>query len=227
MYIPLLPDQPIFPNPEHADADGLVGISRDLNPERLIEAYKQGIFPWFEQDDFFFWFCPNPRMVLYPHKLKVQRSMRPLFNQNVFHVSFDTCFEDVVRHCATIPRGPENQSWISENFVIAYKTLHEKGVAHSVEVWQNNTLVGGLYGICLGAVFFGESMFSRVPNASKFGFITLVQWLEKHGIQMIDCQVHTTYLSSLGAEEIKRDVFLKQLKDLYTKQNTITQWVYQ
>jgi leucyl/phenylalanyl-tRNA--protein transferase len=224
MYIPLLPDQPIFPNPEFADVDGLVGISRDLKPERLIEAYKQGIFPWFEQDDFFFWFCPNPRMVLFTHQLKVHRSMRPLINQNVFRVSFDTCFEDVVRYCATIPRGPDNQSWITENFVQAYTNMHKMGVAHSVEVWQDQKLVGGLYGMTLGAVFFGESMFSLVPNASKFGFIALVKKLEKHGVSMVDCQVHTNHLASLGAVEIPRSEFLSQLKVLVHQPIQLINW---
>lgn len=226
MKITLLPDKPIFPNPELADADGLLGISRDINPERLLAAYQQGIFPWFEHETFFFWFCPNPRMVLYPHQLKVHKSMRPLFNQKVFEVTLDTCFEKVIKTCAQIPRGSKNQSWISPAFVENYLELHRRGVAHSVEVWQHGKLVGGLYGICMGAVFFGESMFSQVPNASKYGFITLVNWLAICGVELIDCQQHTLHLESLGAIEIPRTQFLNEINQLVKKSNRIEKWCF-
>lgn len=226
MQLRLLPKEPIFPDPQLADAEGLVGISQDLNPERLIAAYTTGIFPWFEEQGFFFWFSPDPRMVLHAEDLVIHKSMRPYLNQKRFRVTFDTAFEAVVRQCKKAERPGQGKSWISEKFVSAYAEVHQQGYAHSVEVWQADTLVGGLYGLSLGSAFFGESMFANVPNASKYGFIKLVQWLEKRGILLIDCQVFTPHLASLGATEITRSAFLKELKETQKAATIRGPWVY-
>ena len=226
MKIPLLPEQPIFPDPRFADAEGLVGLSQDISPERLLAAYRTGIFPWFEEQGFFFWFSPDPRMVLYAEDLKIQKSMRPYLNQNKFNVTIDRSFEAVISECAAAERNNQESTWIANSFVDAYTSLHKLGFAHSVEVWQEETLVGGLYGISLGGCFFGESMFSKVPNASKFGFIKLINWLKNRGITFIDCQVYTEHLASLGAGEMDRDEFLDEL-DSRLKSETISgTWTY-
>jgi leucyl/phenylalanyl-tRNA--protein transferase len=226
MEFRLLPKEPIFPDPNLADAEGLVGLSQDITPERLRAAYQKGIFPWFEQQGFYFWFSPDPRMVLYAKDLKIAKSMRPLLNQKRFTVTFDTCFTEVITNCANTKRGPNNTSWISSNFVKAYSELHNQGIAHSVEVWCGSELVGGLYGVSLGVAFFGESMFSTVPNASKFGFIKLVQWLQKQAINFIDCQVYTAHLASLGAVEIERKVFLEELAITQKAPSVLGKWIY-
>lgn len=226
MQLRLLPKEPIFPDPHLADAEGLVGISQDLNPERLIAAYSAGIFPWFEEQGFFFWFSPDPRMVLHASDLIIHKSMRPYLNQNRFRVTFDTAFETVVRQCKKAERPGQDKSWISEKFVSAYAEVHRRGLAHSVEVWQDEALVGGLYGLSMGRAFFGESMFATVPNASKFGFIKLVQWLQKRNINLIDCQVYTPHLASLGAAEISRSDFLKELKETQKADTLRGPWLY-
>ncbi len=201
----------VFPNPELAGAEGMLAIGGDLSAERLVLAYQMGIFPWFSEGEHIAWYCPDPRFVLFPEELKVSKSMRPYFNQKKFEVTFDVAFEQVMRGCAG-PRPDEFGTWISEEMVNAYSRLHHLGIAHSVEVWQAGELVGGLYGIALGKVFFGESMFAKVSNASKFGFITLVQWLQERGFWLVDCQQQTTHLGSLGARAIPRRAFLAVLK---------------
>jgi len=226
MQLRLLPQEPIFPDPHLADAEGLVGISRDLNPERLIAAYKKGIFPWFEEQGFFFWFSPNPRMVLHAADLVIHKSMRPYLNQNRFSITFDTAFAEVVRHCKKAERPGQDSSWISEKFISAYAELHRQGFAHSVEVWQGDELVGGVYGLSLGRAFYGESMFATVPNASKFGFIKLVHWLQKRNINLIDCQVYTPHLATLGAVEITRNAFLAELQVTQKAETLAGPWVY-
>ena len=226
MKLMLLPKEPIFPDPNLADAEGLLGLSQDISPERLKAAYKTGVFPWFEQQGFYFWFSPDPRMVLFAEDLKISKSMRPYFNQQKFKVTFDSAFLAVITNCAGTKRGPENSSWISENFIEAYAALHAQGFAHSVEVWSGNELVGGLYGVSSGAAFFGESMFSKMPNASKFGFISLVKWLQKQGIDFIDCQVYTAHSASLGAQEISRTTFLEKLKETQKAETLQGKWHY-
>ena len=226
MKIPLLPEQPIFPDPNQADAEGLVGLSKDISTERLLVAYRSGIFPWFEEQGFFFWFSPDPRMVLWADDLMIHKSMRPYLNQKRFTVTFDREFGQVINQCAAAKRSNQESTWIADSFINAYAELHQMGFAHSVEVWENNTLVGGLYGVSLGAVFFGESMFSKVPNASKFGFIKLVQWLRKIGIEFIDCQVYTDHLASLGAREMVREDFLMELNARQNKQTLAGKWTY-
>ena len=226
MKLTLLPKDPLFPDPNLADAEGLVGLSQDINPERLKAAYSQGIFPWFEEQNLFFWFSPDPRMVLFADELKIHKSMRPYFNQQKLTVTFDTAFARVMQQCAAAKRHDQEKTWISKNFIESYTQLHTQGLAHSVEVWQNSVLVGGLYGVSLGAAFFGESMFSALPNASKFGFISLVKWLQKQNINLIDCQVYNAHLASLGAKEMPRKQFLDTLKITQKEPTKVGKWNY-
>ncbi|MCB0523004.1 MAG: leucyl/phenylalanyl-tRNA--protein transferase [Lewinellaceae bacterium] len=211
-------DDTFFPNVDMAEKSGLLAVGGDLSEARLLAAYCSGIFPWFQEDQDFFWYAPNPRFVLFPNELKVHKSMRSIFNQQKFRVTLDTCFEQVMRNCANTPRSPYDGTWITDDFVEGYRNLHEKGLAHSVEVWQDDELVGGLYGVSIGKIFFGESMFAQVTNASKTGFITLVRALEKMGFILIDCQVETVHLGSLGARGIPRKQFQEYLaKNAYYK----------
>ena len=197
-----------FPNPALTDEDGILAVGGDLSPQRLLLAYSWGIFPWFNDDEPILWWCPDPRFVLFPAELKIPKSMRPLMRSARFRVTFDECFEAVTRACGAQPRPDQDGTWISEEMVAAYVRLHELGFAHSVEVWEGETLVGGLYGVALGKFFFGESMFARVSNASKVGFFTLVEKLLRNGYQLIDCQQQTRHLGSLGARAISRNEFL-------------------
>lgn len=201
-----------FPHPSLADEHGILAIGGDLSAERLLTAYRLGIFPWFNEGEPILWWSPDPRFVLFPEELKVSRSMRPYFNQKRFSVTLDQRFEEVMRHCGTSgKRGRAGGTWITEDMVEAYCRLHALGFAHSVEVWKDDVLVGGLYGLSLGKVFFGESMFALEANASKFGFITLVKTLTTFGFQLIDCQQETQHLGSLGARAIERETFLALL----------------
>jgi leucyl/phenylalanyl-tRNA---protein transferase len=203
-----------FPAPELATPEGILAVGGDLSPARLLEAYAGGIFPWFNEGDPILWWSPDPRFVLIPDELVVSKSMRPYFNQKKFQVSFDQDFEGVMRSCQQSNRnGQSGDTWITEDMIQAYVQVHQLGYAHSVEVWQEGDLVGGLYGISLGKIFFGESMFARVSNASKFGFITLVQKLRERGFTLIDCQQQTQHLGSLGAKPISRKSFLKYLQE--------------
>ena len=206
-------DYKAFPNPELTNQDGILAVGGDYTPEWILLAYQHGIFPWSNPNDPILWWCPDPRFVLFPDELKVSKSMRPYFNQKKFEVTFDTQFEQVMRNCMQLDRRGQHGTWISESMIEGYLEVHKLGFAHSVEVWQNEDLVGGLYGIALGNVFFGESMFSKVSNASKFGFITLVRFLQKNNFQLIDCQQETNHLASLGARNISRKEFLKTLKN--------------
>ncbi len=211
-------DEPSFPQAELAEESGLLAVGGDLSEARLLMAYCNGIFPWFQEDHDFYWYSPDPRFVLFPQELRVHKSMRSIFNQKKFNVTLDTCFEAVMRSCAATPRPPYDGTWISDDFVEGYTRLHQRGLAHSVEVWQGDDLVGGLYGVSIGKIFFGESMFAQVPNASKAGFITLVRALEKMGFWLVDCQVETEHLGSLGARGISRTAFLEHLaKNAYPK----------
>ncbi len=214
MPVWLTPFDFTFPDPAlEADSEGLLAIGGELSAERLISAYRQGIFPWFAHFGDPYWFCPDPRCVLLPKDLVISKSMRPVFNQKKFTFTLDTAFQKVMENCRDVwRRGELQSSWIDENFIGGYQKLHEMGLAHSVEVWQDGELVGGLYGVALGRVFSGESMFSLVPNASKAGFIKLVQTLRERGFWLVDCQVHTPHLESLGAREIPRRTFLDILK---------------
>ena len=206
-----LTDRLVFPPVEAAKAWGGLAVGGDLSPERLLLAYRSGIFPWYDESQPIVWYAPDPRFVLFPHKLKVSRRMRPILNQNRFATTYDTRFREVIRHCQQIKRRGQPGTWITEDMLEAYCQLHALGHAHSVEVWQQDRLVGGLYGIAQGAVFFGESMFSLVNNASKIGFITLVRFLQQHHFTLIDCQVHTPHLAHWGAENISRQAYMHLL----------------
>ena len=205
----LLNEDIIFPKAHLADEDGLLAIGGDLSPERLVAAYKNGIFPWFSIGEPILWWSPNPRFVLFPEKLKVSKSMKQILRNSNFSVTFNQDFKSVIHACAKTKRNGEYGTWITQSMMDAYIQLHHLGLAKSVEVWLQNELVGGLYGVDLGNdVFCGESMFSKVSNASKVGFITFIQ---NTNYKLIDCQVYTEHLESLGAEEMERDQFLEYL----------------
>lgn len=202
----------IFPHPSYAEENGLLAIGGDLSSERILNAYINGIFPWFSDDDPILWWSPNPRCVFYPLKMKVSKSLATVIKKNIFEVRFDTCFEKVIESCASVDRADAPGTWITEDMKNAYKKLYQEGWAHSVEVFINNNLVGGLYGLAIGKVFFGESMFHKVSNASKVALFFLIQELEKKNFELIDNQTSTNHLMSLGACELKRSDFLKKIK---------------
>ncbi len=203
-----------FPDVELASPDGILAIGGDLSPERLLLAYRNGIFPWYSEGEPIVWYSPEKRMVLFPGKLKVSKSMKQLIRRGTYHITWNENFEEVIKACQESPRKDQDGTWITEEMRLAYIRLHEMGHAKSVEVWREEELVGGLYGIDLGHVFCGESMFSREANTSKLAFIHLAEKLEKENYRLIDCQVYTAHLASLGAREIPRMEFTKLLKDL-------------
>jgi leucyl/phenylalanyl-tRNA--protein transferase len=213
--IPWLDASPEFPPAEHAlrQPNGLLAAGGDLSVPRLLNAYRHGIFPWFNTGEPILWWSPDPRMVLVPAEFKPSRSLRKTLSRKTFEVRFDTAFEAVMRACAA-PRDGQAGSWIHEDMIAAYCTLHELGYAHSVESWQDNRLVGGLYGIAIGRMFYGESMFSRVSNASKVALAHLAGQLERWQFGLIDCQMNTPHLASLGAREIPRTRFLTRVREL-------------
>lgn len=204
-----------FPPVELAEEDGLLAIGGDLSPERLLLAYRNGIFPWYE-GDFILWWCPDPRFVLFPDELKISKSMKALLRKNSFDFTINEAFKDVVHNCKEIDRRGQKGTWITDEVEQAYSKMHQLKYAVSAEAWTNNELVGGAYGIKLGKVFFGESMFSKVSNASKYAFIKLVNFLQEDDVQLIDCQVYTEHLESLGARMISREHFIKMLGQLIT-----------
>ena len=207
-----------FPPVDEASSDGILAVGGDLSPERLVLAYKNGIFPWFDDDEPILWWAPEERMVLFFEDLKISKSMRNVLNQKKFRVTFNTAFKEVISNCKKIVRKDQPGTWITNEMVEAYCLLHEKGIAKSVEVWQDNELVGGLYGIDLGHIFCGESMFSKVSNASKVAFIHLAKHLQQNNYRILDCQVYNDHLASLGCIEIDRDDFMLVLK--YPKTST-------
>lgn len=211
MQLPILdPAKPgeQFPSVESAliDPDGLLALGGCLSSQRLINAYQKGIFPWYSPGEPILWWSPNPRLVLFPEKLKVSRSLGKKIRKSHFKITFDQAFSQVMQCCAA-PRSKELGTWITEEILQAYKHLHQQGMAHSVEAWKDEELVGGLYGVAIGQVFFGESMFHRTTDASKVAFCHLIEKLSNWNYQLIDCQVHTHHLISLGAEEIRRKEF--------------------
>ncbi len=212
-YKPLtfLTNELYFPLVEDANAEGLLAVGGDLSPERLMLAYKSGIFPWFNEDSLILWWSPDPRMVLYPERIKVSKSMRKVLKNNQFILTKNSCFEAVIDQCALAKRVGQEGTWITNEMKEAYLKMHEMGYAKSYEVWLDGSLVGGLYGIDLGHIFCGESMFSTVSNASKFAFIQLAEELHQKNYGLIDCQLYTKHLESLGAEEIPRTEFMKIL----------------
>ncbi|MCX6307079.1 MAG: leucyl/phenylalanyl-tRNA--protein transferase [Bacteroidetes bacterium] len=212
MTVYLLPEEPYFPPVDEAEPDGLVAIGGDLSVERLLEAYTHGIFPWFRDEDDFFWFSPDPRMVMFPDQFNLTDSLNRVIRSNRFTVRYDTAFDQVIESCAATPRPGQDGTWISDDFIEAYKNLHYQGYAHSVEVFYREELVGGLYGLALGDAFFGESMFFTMNNASKVAFNALVERCRQHGVMFIDCQVETSHLMRFGATLIPRPDYLELLK---------------
>ena len=213
MPLHLLNDKIWFPPVEEALEDGLLAIGGDLGTERLLLAYKNGIFPWYD-GDMPLWWCPNPRFVLLPEELIISKSMKTLLKREAFEFTINKDFSSVIQQCKEKERNGQDGTWIKNEVVEAYTTLHQLGYAHSAEAWQNGELVGGLYGIKLGKMFFGESMFSNQSNASKYAFIKFVEQLKGEGILLIDCQVYTEHLESLGAKMILREQFIHLLEQL-------------
>ncbi|MEO8254374.1 MAG: leucyl/phenylalanyl-tRNA--protein transferase [Flavobacterium sp.] len=207
-----LSEELFFPPVHLAHASGIIGIGGDLSAERLYLAYKSGIFPWFEDGEPITWWSPNPRMVLFLDELIVSKSMRNILNRNIFKVTFNQNFRAVISNCQQAKREGQNGTWITNDMIEAYCKLHDLGIAKSIEVWQNDELVGGLYGVDLEDVFCGESMFSLVSNASKVAFIALVEKLKKENYRLLDCQVYNSHLESLGCREIEREEFISILK---------------
>jgi leucyl/phenylalanyl-tRNA--protein transferase len=206
-----IPDDLIFPDPELAEDDGLLGVGGDLSPERLLLAYATGIFPWYSKGEPIMWWSPDPRCVLRPEKLKISTSLRQALKKGNYELRFDTCFEEVIRHCSGTKRKGQRGTWITKEMVQVYIRLHELGYAHSTEVFMDGTLSGGLYGISIGRTYSGESMFHLRPEASKIALYHLVERLKAWGYPLIDCQVTNPHLLSLGAEEMPRKEYLKQL----------------
>lgn len=219
-----LPNEIVFPHPSLADDDGLLAIGGDLLPERILTAYVNGIFPWYNANDPILWWSPNPRCVLFPKTFKPAKSLRLLRNKGIFEFRFDTNFKAVISNCGLAERTDQPGTWITSDIINAYTHLHELGYAHSVETYLNGELVGGLYGIAKGKVFFGESMFFKVSNASKLAFLILVEKLNTMNFEIIDNQMTTPHLLSLGATEITRDNFLEILKIATAKQQNIGKW---
>ncbi len=202
----------VFPSPHDAEPDGLLAVGGDLSPPRLLLAYRHGIFPWYSQDMPILWWSPDPRLVLFPQELKIAKSLERVVRKGRFTVTFDRDFGGVIRACAAVRRRQGEGTWLVPEMILAYSRLHELGYAHSVESWFEGRLVGGLYGVALGRVFFGESMFTTVTDASKVAFVHLVDRLTGWGFEMIDCQVTTRHLQRFGAREVPRSDFLRRLR---------------
>jgi len=211
MGIALLDHNLWFPPVDKAMSDGLLAVGGDLRVDRLLLAYRSGIFPWYSEDEIPMWWSPDPRFVLFPGELHISKSMKQVLKSGRFHYSLNTAFEQVIRHCAATPRVGQDGTWIGNDVIDAYLQLHRLGYAQSAECWHSGTLVGGLYGIRMGRLFFGESMFSHESNASKFAFISWVNQLKAEGVVLIDCQVYTEHLESLGARMISRRQFTQYL----------------
>ena len=224
--VPWLTTNSSFPPLETAlnEPNGLLAAGGDLSPQRLIVAYREGIFPWFNYGDPILWWSPDPRMVLFPSELKISRSLKKTLRKKHYRIRTDHHFHEVIRSCAAAPRQDQPGTWIHPEIITAYTTLHEMGLAHSVETWINDKLVGGLYGIALGKIFFGESMFSTITDASKIALVHLVKQLEYQGFGMIDCQMRTTHLASFGAREIPRWLFNQKLHQLTAYPEQARKW---
>ena len=213
-----------FPDPRNASDEGLLAYGGDLSSPRLRAAYRQGIFPWYNVDDPILWWSPNPRLVLYPDKFHLRKSFRRVLRSGKFTVTFDKEFTNVIKHCAMVPRDGQDHTWIIDEIQEAYIELHEEGYAHSVEVYLDGKLVGGLYGLAMGKAFFGESMFSLVSDASKVAFKALSDVLGMRGYDFIDCQMKTDHMMSLGAQVVERDIFLDALDEALQKPGDFGDW---
>jgi leucyl/phenylalanyl-tRNA--protein transferase len=207
-----LSDRLSFPPPHLAIQEGLLAVGGDLSVERLILAYRSGIFPWYSKGEPILWWSPDPRLVLYPSELRISKSLQKVIKRRLFQITVNKAFDAVIQGCADVKRSYGEGTWITDEMKSAYCRLHRYGYAHSIEAWQENELVGGLYGVALGHAFFGESMFSRVSNASKVAFVTFVEILKELKFDLIDCQVKTDHLIRFGAREIPRKKFLEQLE---------------
>lgn len=214
----------IFPHPSYAEEDGLLAYGGDLTTERIILAYKNGIFPWFNPGDPIMWWSPNPRCVLFPEKLKISKSLLAVLKKKKFTIKCDSAFLEVITHCAKTARNEETDTWITDEIIDAYVHLHKLGIAHSIEAYQNDKLVGGLYGLAIGKVFFGESMFYHVSDASKVAFCHLVKYLNVKGYQIIDNQMQTEHLMRFGSELIDRSTFLDIVKSACSEEINTSNW---
>ena len=222
-YYPWLDEDEPFPPVESADRYGVLALGGDLSAPRLLDAYSKGIFPWYDEDQPIVWHSPDPRFVLFPEDLAVSKSMRQVLTRREFSITFDTAFSEVISACA-MPRKTGPGTWITPDMKEAYCRLHDEGFAHSAEAWKNGELAGGLYGVSMGSIFFGESMFTRQPNASKAAFITLVQILKEQGFRLIDSQVYTAHLASLGAVSIPRKKYIALLAEALTSPTLRGSW---
>ncbi len=225
MPIYRLPREPVFPDPAQAEPDGLLAVGGDLSPERLLTAYAKGIFPWFSDGTPILWWSPDPRLVLDPPALHVPRSLARTIRRGVYRATADTAFGAVIRRCAGQDRPGQDGTWITGDMIAAYERLHRLGFAHSFEAWDAEGLAGGLYGVSLGAAFFGESMFADRADASKVAFVTGVEWLRRSGITLVDCQVRTEHLVRFGAREIPRAEFLVRLEQALTAPTLRGSWI--
>lgn len=215
-----------FPPPRFAEKEGLLAVGGDLSENRLLLAYKMGIFPWYSYDEPILWWSPNPRLVLYPDELQVSQSLKKVIKKHHFHITMDTAFAEVIRSCASVRLEQAEGTWLTEEMIEAYCRLHRLGFAHSVEAWHEGKLAGGLYGMSLGKAFFGESMFTRVSNASKTAFVTFAEYLKTQAFHFIDCQVKTAHLIRFGAREIPRSLFLEQLEKAVEYPTTVGRWEF-
>jgi leucyl/phenylalanyl-tRNA--protein transferase len=216
-----------FPPVEEASPEGLLAVGGDLRPERLLEAYRHGIFPWYDDDQPILWWSPDPRTVLFPDKLHISRSLKRSLRPGLFSITFDQCFRDVMRQCAgPRPQYPDGGTWITADMLEAYTRLHELGYAHSVETWKDGQLVGGLYGVAIGGAFFAESMFTRTSDASKVALVSLVRQLQTWGFHIMDCQQSSPHVLAFGAKEIPRREFLDRLNAALTLPEQQGQWKF-
>jgi leucyl/phenylalanyl-tRNA--protein transferase len=216
--------QPIFPPPELSEAGGLLAVGGDLRPDRLLAGYRAGIFPWYSEGQPIWWHSPDPRFVLDPANLHVPRSLAKILRRGDYEIRFDTAFDRVIRACAAKPRPNQPGTWITRDMVAGYERLHALGVAHSAEAWRDGELVGGLYGVSLGDMYFGESMFAEAPDASKCAFVVLVRWMTARGVALVDSQVYTDHLARFGAEEWPRSRYLSALRGYVDRETRVGPW---
>jgi leucyl/phenylalanyl-tRNA--protein transferase len=220
-----LADHPAFPPPSHAEPSGLLAVEGDLSPERLLAAYRSGIFPWYNEGEPILWFSPDPRMVLRASELRVPRGIRRNIRSQPFELRLDSAFEKVIRRCAEATRPAQDGTWITEDMIEAYLRLHDLGYAHSAEAWLEGDLVGGAYGVCIGRTFSGESMFHEVTGASQAALVALIAQLDRWGIDLIDCQTHTPHFERIGATEWPRERFLAALAEAVAHPTRRGRWV--
>jgi len=222
-----LTDEHIFPPPHLAEKEGLLAVGGDLSEDRLLLAYRMGIFPWYSAEEPLLWWSPDPRLVLYPQEIKVSKTLKKIIKKNKFSVTMDQAFAEVIHQCAQIRMENHEGTWINNDMRKAYCRLYQSGYAHSVEAWYQGELAGGLYGVSLGHLFFGESMFTRISNASNVAFVKLVEYLTQLSFDMIDCQVKTEHMIRFGAREIPRDLFLQQLKKSLQEATRRGKWSFE